>query len=279
MAAMLLVAGAASGPVLCQDESDIPTARQVVDRYVEAVGGEEAIRAHNVTVMEGSMEVASQGMSAELKIMAMAPDKMKMELNVPGLGAMQSGFDGEVGWTMNPMTGPMIQEGKELAQAKRQADFFSVFHGETLYTSMTNTGQVDFEGNACWKLELTTLEGDVITEFVNIETGLVDGMTMTQESQMGPITITSVIGEYKEFDGIMVPTKITMKIGPGMEQVLLINSVKFDGVTEADFVLPAEIQVLVGGGEAESGTEAETEAETETEMPVPAAPEDVKREE
>ena len=265
MAAMLLVAGAASGPVLCQDENNAPTAREVVDRFVEAVGGEKAIRAHNVMVVEGTMEMASQGISAAIKILTMAPNKMKMETEIPGLGAMQAGFDGEVGWSMNPMTGPMIQEGKELAQTKRQADFFATFHDENLYKSMTNAGEADFEGKPCWKLELITLDGDAITEFFNIETGLMDGMTMTQESQMGPITITSVTSEYKDFSGIMIPTKTTIKIGPGMEQVLLINSLKFDGVTEADFALPAAIQALVGGGEAE--------------MPAPVAPEDLKREE
>ncbi len=271
MAAMLLVAGATSGPVLCQDESNVPTARQVVDRFVEAVGGEQAIRSHDVMVLEGTMEIASQGMSAAIKIMMMAPNKMKMELDVPGLGPMQSGFDGEVGWSMNPMTGPMLQEGKELAQTKRQADFFSTFHDESLYKSMTNAGKADFEGKPCWQLELVTQDGDAITEFFNIETGLMDGMKMTQESQMGPITITSVASDYKDFDGVMTPTKTTIKLGPGMEQVLLINSLKFDGVTAADFALPAEIQALVGGGESEAGTEAAT--------PEPGTHEDLKREE
>ena len=45
----------AAMPALSQ-EGDVPTARQVVDRYIEAMGGEEAIRANNTMVMEGNME-------------------------------------------------------------------------------------------------------------------------------------------------------------------------------------------------------------------------------
>jgi len=265
-AVMMLVAGVAAGPTLSQDESTVPTARQVVDRYVEALGGEEAIRSHNVMAMEGTMEIPGQGVSAEIKIRAMAPNKMKMAMNIPGLGAMQSGFDGEVGWAMNPMTGPMIQEGKELAQAKRQADFYSVFHGDNLYKSMTNTGQVDFEGQACWKVDLVTQEGDSITEYYNIETGLIDAMTQTQETPMGEVTVTTVTSDYKEFGGVMAPTKMTARMGPGMEQSFVITTVTFDGVTEADFALPAEIKALAGGGDT-----------GDVEAPVPAAPQNLDR--
>ena len=156
----------AAMPALSQ-EGDVPTARQVVDRYIEAMGGEEAIRANNTMVMEGNMEMVGQGMSADIQVKAMAPDKMKMEMTIPGMGSIQSGFDGEVGWAMNPMTGPMLLEGKELSQAVRQADFYSVLHGENLYSAMTNTGSVEFEGSPCWKVELTTHDGDTITEYYN----------------------------------------------------------------------------------------------------------------
>ena len=275
-ASVILLAATIAGPALSQDEAAVPSARQVVDQFLEAVGGETAIRAHTVRLMEGTMEMKGQGMSAEMLVKTMAPNKMRMDMTIPGLGVIQGGFDGEVGWAMNPMAGPMIQEGKELAQTRRQADFYADLHGDHLYKSMTNTGQADFEGKPCWKLELVTPDDDTITEYFNIETGLIDGTTMTQESQMGPITITTLVGEYKEFGGVLSPTKMTAKIGPGMEQVITINAIKYEGVTEEDFVLPTAIQTLAEGGEAEAEAEAEAMPE---EVEAPPAPENLNREE
>ncbi len=271
VAAFVLIAGVAVGPALAQAEITVPAARQVVDRYVEALGGEAAIRAHETMVMTGSMEMVGQGMSAEMKIMAMAPNKMKMEITIPGLGNIQSGFDGEVGWSLNPMTGPMVLEGKELTQAMRQADFYSALHGEHLYQSMTNSGQVDFEGKPCWKLDLVTASGDAVTEYFNVETGLIDGMTQTQETQMGEVTVTTVTSDYKEFDGVKAPTRMAATMGPGMEQAFVINSIAFDGVTEADFALPDGIKALVAGENAEVEVMVD-------EPPALAAPENLKRE-
>lgn len=272
VAAVMLVSGMLAGPALSQDESAVPTAREVVNSYLAAVGGEEAIRAHTVRVMEGTMEVPGQGMSAEIKIKAMAPNKTRMHLTIAGMGTIEGGFDGEVGWMINPMAGPMIQEGKELAQAKRQADYYADLHGDHLYKSMTNTGQAEFEGKPCWKVELVTPDDEKITEYFSIETGLIEGSDMTQESPMGPVTVTTVISDYKEFGGVLSPTRIAAQIGPGMTQVITIKSIAFEGVTEADFDLPAAIKTLVGGGEAEAEAVAE-------EAPVPAAPENLHREE
>ena len=264
-ATVTLVAGTMAGPALSQDAGAVPTAKQVVDRFIKALGGEAAIRAHTVRVMQGTMEMPGQGMSAEMLVKSMAPDKMRMDMTIPGMGKIEAGFDGEVAWAMNPMAGPMIQEGKELAQTKRQADFFSDLHGENLFKSMTNSGQADFEGKPCWKVELVTPEGETVVEYFNVETGLVDGSTLTQESPMGPLTITTVISEYKEFGGVLSPTKMIAKIGPGMEQVMTIQSIGYEGVTAADFALPAAIQTLAAGGEVEAEVMPEEE-----ELPEPA---------
>ena len=62
-AALVMAAGLTAMPALSQD-AEQPTARQVVDRYIEALGGEKAIRAHSAMTMEGAMEMGGQGMSA-----------------------------------------------------------------------------------------------------------------------------------------------------------------------------------------------------------------------
>ena len=51
--------------------------------------------------------------------------------------------------------------------------------------------------------------------------------------------------EYKQFDDIMVPTKIVHELGPGQTVQLTISSMEYDNVDPSMFALPASIEALI----------------------------------
>ncbi len=55
---------------------------------------------------------------------------------------------------------------------------------------------------------------------------------------------TTVLSEFKDFGGIMVPTR-TVQTTMGMDQIITVTDVEFDVVDPSVFVLPKEIQALV----------------------------------
>lgn len=221
----------------------LPAAEEVLKRYRAAIGGEDAIKKHTARSMKGTFEIPAQGMKGDLTIVAAAPDKIHVKVTLPGLGELQRGYDGKVGWSIDPAIGPRLLEGSELAEFRHSADFYDDLHDAKNFTSITVAGKTTFEGQECFELKLVKDSGFEYTEFFSVATGLIVGGKLNASSQMGSIPVTSTVSDYKAFGGVMVPT-VTRQRMMGLEQVTTVLSVSFDPVDPKVFELPPSIAAL-----------------------------------
>ena len=142
------------------------------------------------------------------------------------------------------MMGPMLKQGKELAEKKFDSDYYSDLHESERYASMKTVEKTTFEGRPCYKVSLIRKDGGEEIEYYDAETGLRAGTIQTRETPMGPMTATQVLSDYKKFGALLVPT--TMKqTALNVEQVLKVTSVEFDNVPPSTFDLPAQIKALI----------------------------------
>jgi hypothetical protein len=159
------------------------------------------------------------------------------------MGEVTSGYDGTTAWSVDPMQGPMLLEGKQLEDTRVQADFYGRLHESSNFSSMETTGLVDFEGKQAYSLRLVRTNGDVVEELFDPATGLLVGSVATRDTPMGPVTVTSVVSDYKKFGDQLVPTRVVQKVA-GQEIVVTISAVTYDSVEPAMFELPASIKAL-----------------------------------
>jgi hypothetical protein len=225
-------------------KKDLPPAQEVLDRFVQQMGGKETYKKHKSQHASGSVEMPAQQIKGSLELFAAEPDKMLVKIDLPGAGPVTTGYDGKVGFMVNPLTGPMLLEGKMLDQVSSQADFDHVLHPMEDYKSMETVDLVPFEGEECYKLKLVDKNGMTTTEYFSKKTGLQNGLSMTQESPLGAMNVTTVVGDYKKFGDITMPSRISQKIG-GMEQVMTFDKVEWDTVQDDVFKLPAEVKALI----------------------------------
>ena len=222
----------------------LPSARSIIDRYVQAIGGRKAILSHTSSHATGTMSVPGSGMTGTLDIYGMKPNKSLVKITIGGIGEVMEGFDGKIGWSVSPMTGPRLTDGKELDEKMFDADFYSDLHEEGRYTSMTTVDKALFDGRQCYKVSLVRKTGSEDFDFYDAATGLKAGSIGTRESQMGPMNVTQVHSDYKKFGGLLVPT--TMKQSAmGVQQILTLTTIEFDSVAPSVFELPAAIKALV----------------------------------
>jgi hypothetical protein len=222
----------------------LPSARSIIDRHIAAVGGRKAILAHTSSHATGTMTVAGSGITGVLDVYGAKPDKSLMKINLGGIGDVFEGFNGTHAWSVSPITGPMLTQGKELAEKKFDTDFYSELHEDARYASMKTVEKTTFEGRPCYKVSLIRKDGGEDIELYDVETGLKAGAIVTRESQMGPMTLTQVYSDYKKFGGMLLAS--TMKqTAMGVEQVFKITSVEFDNVSPSTFDLPAPIKALI----------------------------------
>ena len=222
----------------------LPPASEVIGKFVTAIGGKEAYSKIESQHGKGKFELAAQGISGDLEVFHKRPNKLHVKVSIPGIGDILTGFDGKVGWSLNAAMGPMLLEGKALEQMRDQADFDSVLHAESEYKSMETVELTQFENKECYKLKLVKKSGDEVTEYYDTKTGLLAGMIMTQETPVGAMTITNVLAEYKKFNDVLFATKVTQKMGP-IEQTMVLGSYEINKVQDPAFELPADIKALV----------------------------------
>ncbi len=223
---------------------DLPSADELMVRFVESIGGAEAVASHTSRLVAGTFAVPAQGLSGSVEVYAAAPDRQFSRIEIGGVGVIRNGYDGEVGWMIHPAMGALTLDGRALDQTRQQADFYAPLHTDLYVTSRETIEEADFEGRATYKVKVTTTWEEEYFEFYDIETGRLSGTIRSRSTPMGDIESTNLLLDYRELDGYWVPMK-TVTRALGVEQVFTFERIEFDAVDDAVFELPVEIQALI----------------------------------
>ena len=94
------------------------------------------------------------------------------------MGEILEGFDGTHGWSVNPMTGPVLKADKELEQTKLDADFYGELRDPKLYTDDEDAGEDDVRRpRRATRCSLKRIDGVEDIDFYDVATGLRAGGT------------------------------------------------------------------------------------------------------
>jgi hypothetical protein len=221
----------------------LPDARVIIERHITAVGLRQVQPSITSRHMKGGLSMAAAGINGTLDIYAARPNKWLLRLTLPGLGEMVMAFDGTRGWTLSPMTGPSLLEGRELEERRVDADFDADLKPDAHYSSMRTIERTEFDGRPCYKVGLVRKIGGEDSEFYDVKTGLRAGGIVTRETEMGRVTQTTIETDYKPFGKVILPSTIRVQM-PGVEQVITLTSIEYDSVPPSTFDMPAEIKAL-----------------------------------
>lgn len=238
-AALLAAAAAPAGA------QPLPPAAQLIDRYVEASGGRDAMLSPESSRTRGRFELAAAGLSGQLEVVTLRPNRSATTVTIPGMGVIRSGYDGTHGWSMDPMMGARLMSGAELEALREQANPLAGVRDPSVYPTRETVERTEMNGQPCYRVRLVSTAGRESFDCYHVDTGLLVAQVATQESPMGSNQVTTLLSEYREFGGVRMPTRIVQDLG-AMQQVITIDAVEFGGVTAADVNPPAEIHALMG---------------------------------
>ncbi len=218
--------------------------QKIVARFIEAVGGEEALRAHTSTTVKGTFGMPAMGVSGDFTAYAMAPDKFLLTINMAGVGDIVQGYNGDVAWAENPMTGTQLVEGEMLEQVKRDSRFYAELEYGELYPQQTAAGETEWNGQAAYQLDLIDAAGNESSHYFSADTGLLIGVEGVQDTEMGRQEVTRNISDYKEFGGLLIGTSDILET-MGMEITQTVESVTWDDVDPSVFEPSEAIKALL----------------------------------
>ena len=241
---LLLLAPALSLPA--QDARDLPDADELIARYVEAIGGRDAHADPTSIRTSGTMSIPGMGLEGEFELIQVPDVGSRMNSSMPGLGEIMAGFDGEVGWSLNPMAGPQLMEGAELEHMEERSRLAAPLRDPELVLERETVDEVEVDGRPCYRVRLVWASGRESFDCYSVETGRLIRSEDVQVSEMGEIPTVTDFSDYREFHGMMLPTRMVQRT-MGMEQVMEIISVTVDDADADDLAPPAQIRTLLEG--------------------------------
>jgi hypothetical protein len=224
----------------------LPPAEQLTARYAEAIGGRAAVLAHRVTRSTGTFEMPAAGLKGELLIVTQAPNRTATRITIPGMGTIRSGYDGEVGWSVEPMAGPRLLSGGELDVMRDNANALAAVRDASLFRSMQTIERAVSGGQPCYRVRLVWRSGRESHDCYHEDSGLLIETTQEVESPVGTMRVTATMSDYREFGGVLFPTRTILSM-MGAQQVLTVSAVEFEGVDTSAIGIPDEIRRLLPG--------------------------------
>ncbi|MDZ4750414.1 MAG: pitrilysin family protein [Flavobacteriales bacterium] len=209
------------------------TANTVLGNYVEALGGAAKLSSIHSFEQEGNMAMGPMVLPVNIK--AKEGGKFRMSVSMNGSPVMTTVCDGNKA-KMESMGQASYPEGQELTQLRMQTDIKAELHYQDYGITPTLKGIGNIDGKEYYVVELLDSEGEVMsTDYFDISTSL-RYKTVVVESADGNTSVNeSVIHEYLVFDGIKMPSKVTINNGAmEMNTTKVIWNPKFE---DKDFIV------------------------------------------
>lgn len=230
---------AAIEAVMKRSQPTAPTVDQILDKYVQAIGGREALEKITSWVIKQTLEISAMGLKAESETYAKAPNKTLTILNISGIGVIREGYDGQTAWSEDPMTGLREKSGVELAATVREADFHGALKIRQRYSKLELKGKEKVGDRETWVILATPAEGAPVKMYYDAQTGLLARTDTEEESPEGKFSVQTTVEDYREVDGVKLPFTSRGKT-PIANMVIKTFEVKSNvAIDDAKFKKPA----------------------------------------
>ena len=214
---------------------------KVLKDHFKAVG-QENLTDVNSLIMKG--KVYTQGMEFPLNLMIKRPGFVRMEVDVQGQ-LMITAYDGEKGWTVNPMAGwsdPQDLEPEQVREMKTLGDIDGdLYDYKKKGYTLELLGKEDMEGTESFKMKLIKEEGDETLIFIDTESYVII-KTETEMNVQGTNTVFEQYpGNYKMIEGIAFPLSITQSMSGQTYLEIEIDSVELNPeIADSLFFKPSD---------------------------------------
>jgi hypothetical protein len=239
-AALATIAGTAARA----QQAALPSAREIVDRSVDAMGGATAFKALKSMRARGTFALTAQQIEGTLEIMSARPNKMVSKISLAGIGQVEEGYDGKIGWSIDPMAGPALVTGRQLLERADESWFDAPLHAPDYVKEMSVVGREQFDGRDAYRVRVVTVSGNEQFELFEVSSGLFIGFEATRATPMGIVPTTGIFRDFRRFGPLTFPSTLVQR-ALGLEQVLTLSSYEFDNVPASAFDLPPAIKALI----------------------------------
>jgi hypothetical protein len=234
----LVALGLAAAPAHAESASDL-IARNLAARGGAKLAAISTVEFTGKALAGGNFELTYK------EIRARKNGAARFEESIQGLTLVQ-GYDGTVGWRINPFEGRRDAERMSHDDTQALADGATI-DGQLLAakargSAVTYLGQEDFEGTDAYKLRVVDPNGVQYMYFLDPDTYLEIEVVETRKLRGAPQVTVTELGDYEPVNGAYFPFAI--QSGPpgadagGQQQITIESAHANIPVNDALFAMP-----------------------------------------
>jgi hypothetical protein len=235
---------------LAAQAAELPTPDRLLAKYVDALGGETALRSVTARRITASMELPPdvRGVAPTLHALAQtywkAPNQWVTTLQTAN-GATARGFDGGVAWAQD-IKGVVTETtgaipAPPLARVKRNADFYEALNLKQAYSQLTTRGIVRVRDREAY-LVVGVPAGDLPEQlYFDKETGLLLRKGTATPTAFGDYAVQTDYDDYREVGGVKIPYVVrTIGVSPADNTTTYVEKIEINPTVDAArFAKPA----------------------------------------
>lgn len=213
-----------------------PSADQLLDKYVQAVGGATAIDSVTSRVMKGSIEFG--GHALPIDIYSKAPD-MRISFTHMPEGDNVTAFNGHEGWLSAPKRPLREMHGGDIDGASIDADLHLATHLKRIFSGVKAQGPERIGDQDAYEVVGERDGKPPIELYFDAQSGLLVRMVRFGETALGRLPTQIDYADYKELDGVKIPYQWTLARPGGRFTITLSEASQNVPVDDAKFAKPA----------------------------------------
>ncbi len=216
-------------------ENAAPTADQLFDEYVQALGGATAVDKITSRVMKGTIDFG--GRSLPIDIYAKDPEKRISVTHMPD-GENITAFNGHEGWL--GMTGHPVREmhGSDLDGAAIDADLHLATDLKHMFTQLQVQGREKIGDHDTRVVEGQRAGKTPIRLYFDEQSGLLVRLVRYGDTALGWLPTQIDYADYRETNGVKVPYRWTLARPSGRFTIQVSEMQQNVPVDDAKFVKP-----------------------------------------
>jgi outer membrane lipoprotein-sorting protein len=217
-------------------EASPPPADQLLDKYLQAVGGTAAVEKITSRVMKGTITFGDR--NVPIDIFSKDPDKRASFTHAPD-GDSVTAFDGHEGWLGAPGRPVHGMQGPDIDAAAMDADLHFAVHLKAMFSEMQVRG-TERVGDHSAYLVIGRHEGKPpLRLYFDAQSGLLVRLVRYAETPLGRMPTQIDYADYRDAGGVKIPFRWTLA-RPGGRFTVQVSDVKENApVDDSKFAKPA----------------------------------------
>ena len=235
------------GASTLEDQEDVvrpartgPTADQILDKYIQALGGAQRLAGVTSVVAKGTSAGYGPEGTRPIDIIAKAPGQRVTIIHTLD-GDNTTAYDGRAGWIAAPHKPVAVLglTGSELDGVKLDAELsFPARIKETLPQWRAGL-PTDIDDKPVQVVQGSRPNGTLATFYFDSETGLLTRLVRYANSKVGRLPTQIDYADYRDVAGVKMPFKMTVTWLDGLENIQLTDVQVNVPVDDARFGKPA----------------------------------------